>query len=440
MKTTFAFLAAAVLAATALATSEEMKSLAARQGELRKAFAQQMKDKDFAAAKVTADELMASAKGAEAPALAEGAVAGLVGHAFAKPVNARLIGEAKKYLAVAAEKQPGALDRALAKFALLGLEVKTGAEDDYGKNIAAMKAFVEGVDLPPYETVRFLFDTVWPSDYPLDLDYLALADKAAGTNEAARSAFYGDAGGGGYRKMLDAARSDSLDPAMSAEARLAFVERALADPRFTGVNGKAKFVTYKVETMVALGRLDDAEKFLLEGAAKTNAPLDEASWQMRLGDFYKSVSPRYYSQPNAELQAKAIAAYSRAAYDPKPPKNVCATLADLCISAGDYDGARKALEAIVADSRGTTNAATMVKFGNLAYAQEDYAAAAEFYGQVDSPDLETRGKAATSLYVLGRYDECLPHLEVLASQKNRNKYTRPYFAYCLQKLKEKSEK
>ena len=423
----------------AKAQTDAAKALATRQNTLCKAIAQQVKDKVFTNFLATAEELLASTKGAEPPAMTRGSAAFVAGKALVVPLNLRYLKEAREYLGIAEKESPSAFERAYAKFLLLELDAKTCPDADCEAAVAALKAFFDGPaldELPPVEHVNFLYETLSAHKLPFDLDLIAMADKAAGTNADARALFYGGRYRGAIRKMAGAVNDGSLDPAVSREARLALIDRALADPCLPS---HANYPEFKSEVLVELGRYDEAEKFLLDGIAHTNFQLNVGSWYELLGKFYDTTSKRYYAEPNAELRRKAIDAY-RKAIDAKPPaRNSRGVLADLCIAAGDVEGAKYAIDSIVENLRGQTNGTVLLKLGALAFAQEDYAGAAEFLGKVEKPDLATREKLATALYAEGRYADCLPHLEILAKE-TRNRYRRPYFQLCLEKAKALSEK
>lgn len=423
----------------AQAKADAAKALAERQKALCASIAKQAKDKVFTNFVATAEELLASTKGAEPPAMARGSAAYLAGKALAVPINLRYLKEAKNYLEIAAKESPSAFERVHAQFLRLNLEVKTCPEPDYEAAVAALKAFFDGPaldELPPLEHVNFLYDNVSVQDLPFNLDILAMADKAAGTNGDARAVFYGGRYRGAIKRMANAVNDGSLDPGVSREARLALVERALADPY---VPNHANYVEFKVNALVDLGRYDEAEKFLVDGASHTNYQLSVGSWYEQLAEFYVKTSARYYSKPSSELRRKAIEAYRKAVAAVPPARNSRGPLADLCIAEGDVEGARAAIDAIVAANRGQTNGVVLLKLGNLAYSQEDYAGAADFLGRVERPDLATREQLAQALYAVGRYDECLVQLKVLAKE-TRNRYRRPYFNYCADRIRQLVEK
>ena len=379
----FAAPAAAPADPAAQAKAEAAKALAARQDALKKAIAQQAKDKVFTNFLATAEELLASTKGAEPPAMTRGSAAFLAGKALAVPLNLRYLTEAKDYLAIAAKESPSAFERAYAQFLLLELDFKTCPDAECENAVAALKAFFDGPALDaltPVEHVNFLFDTLSAHNLPFGLNLIAMADKAAGTNGDARAVFYGGRYRGAIKRMANAVNDGSLDPGVSREARLALVERALADPY---VPNHANYVEFQVNALVDLGRYDEAEKFLVDGASHTNYQLSVGSWYEQLAEFYVKTSARYYSKPSSELRRKAIEAYRKAVAAVPPARNSRGPLADLCIAEGDVEGARAAIDAIVAANRGQTNGVVLLKLGNLAYSQEDYAGAADFLGRVD---------------------------------------------------------
>ncbi len=415
----------------ARAKADAARALATRQGELRNTFNAQMKDKAFTNALATAAELMALSKDAERPAASRGASAFFLGKALSTPLNLRVLDQAKEYLAIAAAEAPSAYDRAHARLLLLNLKTRTDPDAEYDADVTSLKAFIEDPGLPAVEHVRFLFGVVPQFNLPFAVDVISLAEKAAGTNDAARAAFYGNHRQGAIKFMANAVQHGSLDAALSREARLALIDRALADE---GIANHSEYPRHKVDVLRELGRYDEAEKYILEGIAHTNSQVSASDWQELLGKCYADTARRYYAPADPTLTQKAIAAYRRA-LEIKPQSRVARLeLPDLYLRLGDYDAARQAIEYNIGVERGNTNAASAVQLANIAFAQKNYAEAVDLYALVDKPDLGTREKLARALYALSRFDECLVHLDILAKE-TRNRYRRPYFQYCADRIR-----
>ena len=439
--TTRTTIAAALLLAAAsarAATPAETQELVQRQRELKSLFSQQVKEKKFDDADATAAALRETLANPACPPNAAGEILVHLGKTYVDPLNLEKADEARATLKEAAEKAVRPMDRANALFALHRLAMLTCEDADYEAEVAATKAFLDDpttAGLSPLEGVRFLRDYVWPVYKSLQFDYdiVAAMDRTAGTNGPARTEFYGGPRWGAVHIMGRMLRDGSLDPTVSREARLAFVERGLAD---TFVSNHSDLPQLKVAALVDLGRSDEAERYILDGIAHTNADLRIGLWYDLLGKFYENASKRYYSKPDAALVQKAIAAY-RQALDKNPAQSTLVALADLCTAAGDYDGALEPIEMILAGNKGVTNDVVAVKLGNVAFARKDYASAAAHYAQVARPDVKTQENLAASYNAVGDYASCAATLEKLLPAIH-NRYKKPWLEFCLQKARERA--
>ena len=442
------FLARAALAAalclaaasTRGATPVETKELVQRQRELKGLFTQQLREKKFGDADATAAALRETLASPACPPEAAGEILLHLGRAFVDPLNLSRADETRATLKEAVAKTVRPMDRAIALFALHRLDMLTCEDADYEAEVAATKAFLENpttAGLSPLEGVRFLRDSVWPAYKSLqfDFDIVAAMDRTAGTNGQARTEFYGGPRWGAVFIMGRMLQNGSLDPAVSREARLALIERGLADKL---VSSHADLPQLKVDALVDLGRSDEAERYILDGVAHTNADLRIGLWYDLLGRFYENASKRYYSKPDAALVGKAIAAY-RQALDKNPAQSTLVALADLCTAAGDYDGALEPLGKMLEANRGATNDVAAVRLGNVAFARKDYAAAAAHYALVARPDALTQERLAASYNAVGDYANCAATLEKLLPTI-RNRYKRPHLEFCLQKARERAGK
>ncbi len=407
------------------ATPAETKELVQRQRELKGLYSQQVKEKKFDDAAATDAALRETLANPACPPEAAGEILLHLGKAFVDPLNLTMAEKARATLREAIEKAVRPMDRAIALFALHRLDMLTCEDSEYEASVAATKAFLDNpttAGLSPLEGVRFLRDCVWPvyKRLQFDFDIVSAMDRTAGTNGQARTEFYGGPRWGAVFIMGRMLQEGSLDPAVSREARLALIERGLADKL---VSSHADLPQLKVAALTDLGRSDEAERYILDGIAHTNADLRIGLWYDLLGRFYENASKRYYAKPDKALVGKAMVAY-RQALDKNPAQSTLVALADLCTAAGDYDGALEPIERMLAANKGATNDVVAVKLGNVAFARKDYAAAAAHYSQVARPDVRTQENLAASYNAIGDFEKCAETLEKLLPTVG-NRYKRP---------------
>lgn len=445
MKRTIVFLLPlAVLATVCLAANPtpEQKALATRQGVIRKAFTDAIKARDYAGAEKSAAELLATVSDPAGSQLAAGDAALFIGSGFANPLNLRSVEIARKYLAQAEKEAAQPIDRLQAKYKLCCLNLRVGTDADYEKDVAALRDCLKDADgVKPDQLVRLILDAANDDLIP-GYDYLAAAKNAAGDDVAGLQAL----GSYGLRYMNKMFAAGSLDSQFSREAQLELNEKLIAHPE---IKDKTEYIRNKYTLLSAMGKADEAEKYLLGQVAATNV-LPEACWYAELSRFYFAESVRYFDvrEPSlvkkaAETGKTAVRGFVKMAENKQRPSrfynSVKTDVADICIAAKDFDGANEILDMIIADGKGATNAFVSARFGDIAWAKEDYAAAARHYEAAgEGLDLPRHEKCARAYCALERYAEALPHLEFCS--KKGNKYTRQYYSHCYESVKAKAGK
>lgn len=436
-----------VLAVTCLAAgpTPEQKALANRQNDLRKSFTGYIKAKDYANAEKVAADLLATVSDPAGSSMTAADAALALGTGFADPLNLRYVEKARSYLEQAEKGATQPADRLMARYQLCKLALRTGTDADYEKDVAALKACLEGAEgVRIDQFVRLILDTAASDNLIPGYDYLAAAQKAAGDSVEGQLAL----GSYGIRYMNRMFTRGSLDPRFSREAQLELIEKLIANPEIRD-NDKVDFIRNKCALLAALGKSDEVEKYLLNGVATTNI-LPVACWYAELSRFYFSESVRYFDvrepalvKKAAEAGKTAVRGFVEMAANKQRVNgrynSTKADVADICIACGDFAGANEMLDLIVADNKGATNAFVSVRLGDIAWAKEDYAATVGFYEAAgESLDLPRHEKCARAYCALERYAEALPHLEFCS--KKGNKYTRQYYTYCYESVKAKAGK
>ena len=264
------------------------------------------------------------------------------------------------------------------------------------------------------------------------LDFEKEGIKVAGTNAALRAKY--------YERCLDHLQKatgyqnrggNPLWYGQSSEHKLELAEAALADKAIADRNGQ--FAKRKVEALKELERFDEAEQYLLGLAASTNS-YRRSSSLANIGDFYSERARRCGSEPYAPILEKAAAAYDSAvANDPKNGGYVSKLIAVL-MQLKRYDEAMEKADYWVTISRdGKPGPQHYKVYADCWYYKGDYAKACEFYDKFDDGDKAMQRRYAESLYVVGRYDDAIEHINRCydgGSFKKQN-------AYFIQKIEEK---
>lgn len=262
-------------------------------------------------------------------------------------------------------------------------------------------------------------------------DCFALAEKAVGDDPAARQQY--------CRARLEAFRraagrlDSTLDRDWSAEARLAFAEEVLADESL-GLRGTA--FQAKVEALKQLGRNEDCVAFINGEIAKCDEDRRRVELLATLAEFYSWSARRYFSDPDPGTLEKAAEALRTATADigAYQDKHRYASnllrLADIELTLGHNAEARAALDKAEAADGKRSASDIAARRGNVAFAEGDYAAAADLWlPYAEKWPWQRRVNLVRALYAAGRKDEAESHLEFLS--KNAGKYVRAYYSYAL---------
>ena len=200
----------------------------------------------------------------------------------------------------------------------------------------------------------------------------------------------------------------------------------------------------KIECLKQLGRYGDCAAFITDEIAKADAPWAKTDLYAKLSDFYVWNAARYFSDPDKATLEKAAEAMRKATENPadyrdkrRYPANLV-MLADLEWKLGRKVEARAALDK-AEEFEKKVSADVAGKCGDFAFAEGDYAAAADFWLPVaDKWRWEKRVNLVRALYAAGRKAEAEPHLEFLS--KNGNKYVRTFYAYALEQYRKEAKK
>lgn len=221
----------------------------------------------------------------------------------------------------------------------------------------------------------------------------------------------------------------------SPEARLEFAEELLGTSDFRNVGR-----TEKLAALQSLGMYDAFIAFAEEEIAKSERPADKISLLVRLAEFHKWSSKRYYSDPEPSELKKAVAAVERilsieGAQKDRNARKAMIVAAEAAYSLGEYAEVKRYVAmagAFDGDRYAADRAAILAK---TAYAEEDYGTAADIWleslrkkGQADKP------KLVKALYAADRRAEAVPFLEEMS--RKGNKYKRDFYGYALKELRD----
>ena len=248
---------------------------------------------------------------------------------------------------------------------------------------------------------------------------------------------------GGWEHGQEQPGVDPLNPAYSYEARLAFIEKGLADPK---VENKSPLFYQKAWLLGKLERFDEAAQVYLSQTSDP-VPAKRADALVNYARFMEGRAERYYTEPWMPYLKQATAAYMQAVTEgvgPKTPSNwgYREQAADCAIKAGEYASAFRALDAIIANAKGATNDFVRVRLGRIAWAEERYEDVVRFYPPVDSPlnirevyTLNDRANVVKSLKLLGREEEELAALAIMKEKAGGN--WKSYYSFAYERLKAK---
>ena len=298
------------------------------------------------------------------------------------------------------------------------------------------------------ETLR----TMYSAGLTFDIDVLATAAKIKEQTDdpaahlkyyTAMSSYMSDMYGG-WEWGNEQPGYDSLNPAYSYEARVALMDKGLADPK---VDNKLSLLIQKAGLLVRLERWTEAEQIYLSMTANTNIA-DRADAYVNYARFLENRAKRYYTPAWRPYLRQASAAYQQALAlnrDPRTPANwgFREAAVNCAIAARDFGAARSAIGVIVARNKGQTNDFCRVRLGRIAWEEEDWEGVIANYPPVDSPlsvrddvyTMDDRAKVAKALKVLGREEEELAALKMLTGKADRR--WKSYYQFAHDKLAEK---
>lgn len=292
--------------------------------------------------------------------------------------------------------------------------------------LAYLKLLVEVIRNRPGVLLQPDTDTLWK-----------LADEVTRGDPALRKEYYS------YRiSVMTRAMAwhGTVDPAMSAEARLKLVEQRAADPAFkTPPDCDAD----RVSCLADMGRYDEAEKLLVKRAGAPTAK-ERRDWLSRLAKFYRERAARYYSEPDPATLRKLVAVCDRMIADDadfKPEKGSGYTRqaqlmkgTALC-ELGEFAAAQEAANGYVAACKDRACDFDGAKlFATVAFATRKWDAVVSALSPfADKLDADWNFKCAQSLFAAGRSKEAVPYLAA-AKKKCRNKYKRDGYDYFYRKL------
>ena len=284
-----------------------------------------------------------------------------------------------------------------------------------------------------------------------DLDVLGTAAKIKGQTDdpAAHLTYYLAMSDymsdmyGGWAYGQEQPGYDTLNPNYSYEARVAFIDKGLADPKVTN---KKPLLLHKAWLLEKLLRYDDAAQIFLSMTTNTNLA-EKADAYVNYARLLENRSKRYYTPDWQPYLRQALDAYQKAeALDatPRTPGNwgFRQSAVDCAIRAKDFDAARSAIADIVAHSKGQTNNFCRIRLGRIAWEEGDWEGVVSNYPGIDADvhpydgfEIEDRAKIAKALKLLGRQNEELDALAVLAKRARRN--WKGYYQYAHDRLKAK---
>ena len=310
------------------------------------------------------------------------------------------------------------------------LEYDVAAEDDPAPAIAKIRSALAVPGLSKADLLELVLR--YPTEIDPGFDIAAEGWKIAEDVPDLHGKYYE-----GILPPRPRGQSTTLDPALSSERVLEICRKALDDPAVTGGRRQA-LQGREVDALIDLGRDAEAEQRLLTLAATTDQRV-RATWSRRLGDFYAESARRYFLPSHVPTLQKALAAYRDANLaDPRDWRAV-ESIYNTAMALKDYVAAERAVARRVEIDKGATNAWSWARLGRIAYAKENYAAAAESFGATEGQlDISDRKLYARSLKALGRIGEAVAQLEKI--EKEDNRFMKSTDRYYIQYLKKRLEK
>lgn len=363
-----------------------------------------------------------------ADAINEAEVQRLAAQAYAQPLNLRFFDNAKKHYLEALRLAATPAQKARIAIEYADYMDRAAMEGDRAAWDKAKNDALATPGLTPADKLELLGDGI-PG-----LDFETEGWKIAEKDPALRIRFFELAlvrivKANSYQNQRGGNR---LCYGQSDEHKLEVAEKAMAEPDIPP-RKLEYFSKCRLEALVGLERFDDAETFLIEQAATTNAQR-RASVSAMLGDFYVERAQRCFSAPDGATLAKAVAAYDAAlALQPQNGGFVTKQIAAL-MQGGRYDDAIAKIDYLVSISRDKVADRHANKlYADCHYYKGDYAGACEYYDKFDDNDRAMQRRYAESLYAIGRYADAIAHLRRCEDGGSR----RAANAYFIRKIEEK---
>lgn len=353
-----------------------------------------------------------------------------VAEAYAKPLHLRHVAEAEQAYARAKAAAKTADDQALTRLSYADFKFRE-AKDDGQKWIEEKKAAYQTVGLSAETKLAMLVSGVPGLDY--ETDGWTVVEKAP---ELQRRYFERLLGWQGYPNKLQLTWFDKRGDATHL---LAVCDKALS---VCPEKEREYYRGRRRGYLVQLGRIDEAEKELLENVKKDEK--NGSAW-MALGEFYANRARRYGAPVDPVVIQKAWAAFDKAlACDPKNGGWV-RTYIDLAMELSCYDVAKKLLDQHAGTKPDVRYAGYL---GDLAYYAGDYETAVKWYDmhkkhvipQWDRTPPTRQDRIMESLYAVGRYEDALREAENLASWFTWKDYKADVIATLKAKIAEKNTK
>lgn len=263
-----------------------------------------------------------------------------------------------------------------------------------------------------------------------------LADEVSRGDEALRKEYYYWKG---FRMSRAQAWSGTVDPEMSAEARLKLIEQKAVDPAFkTPPDCDAD----RASCLTDMGKFDEAEKLLVRRAGAADAKA-RGLWPQRLAKFYQERSARYYEAPDPATLRKLVGVCDRIIADEPQRDRESSSLRSAALmkaqaleSLGEHAAARQALDLAVSASKDRVCDLECAKlYASIAYATGEWnEVVTRLAPFADKLNAEENIQCAQALNAANRRLEAIPYLE-RAIKKCRNKYKRDGYDYLCRKLK-----
>ena len=340
---------------------------------------------------------------------------------------------------VLADPKASAYDKLVAKYDDLKWDLFTCEDKDFAAKKAAMtKLIAERGEIEKAVYLRFLYEVVHRDNqgvmkYP---DIWEIADRETKGEEKLRADYYSRR----ITMMAVAQRwRGTVNPSVSAEARLKLVEQMEKDPAVPAARRDGD--GQRCACLLDMGRYAEAERLMQQRAATTNVT-QRKKWLCELANFYNDRANRYYADRDPATLRKIVGVSDqKLACDPNGKdagfcRKTLSMKASALIELGELAEARKSVDASVKftkDGKGDFDIAK--QYATIAFKEGKWDEVAERLAPYAKDlDADWNITCAQALAAAGRRKEAIPYLEG-AKKKCRNKYKRDGYEYLLGKYK-----